>query len=348
MINKIFGSLKSLKVRSLKNQKVVSTFQFQPLLEVKGIKNFENIDEKNFVDIPASTPKILFPLPKVGVTNRKHKIQIEDIFEKNKIIEPEVDIEIFFDLPENQRGLHMSRIEKAMQKYQFSRTNLKEYLKNLIKYAAELQNRETGIIKIVFNYEKLIDKNSSGRLAHENIKIIAIGFLNKDEIRYKLGMDVPFMNACPCPQRWSIREAYHYLKSLGLSDKDIYKVINPLNFGSHTNLGTAKLIIEDLKNNITHNEIYKILNKSVLITRELLSGKDEFDFIKEALIKEQFCEDVAREIVKESVESLGKKLDPKSLIELEVEVNESIHFHNLRVEIREKFENIQRELKLIP
>ena len=357
MINKIFSSLKSLKIRSLKNQKEVSAFPFQSLLEMKGIKNFENIDEKNFVDIPSSTPKILFPLSKVGVTNRKHKIQIEDIFEKHKIqikdifdedkiIEPEVDIEIFFDLPENQRGLHMSRIEKAMQKYQYSRTHLKEYLRNLIKYAAELQNRETGIVKIAFNYEKLVDKNSSGRLAHENIKIIAIGFLNKDEIKYKLGVEVPFMNACPCPQRWSIREAYHYLKNLGLSDEEIYKLINPLSFGSHTNLGTAKLIIEDLKNNLTHNEIYEILNKSVLITRELLSGKDEFDFIKEALIKEQFCEDVAREIVKNLAESLNKKLDPKSFIEIEVEVNESIHFHNLKVEIKEKFEDIERKLKL--
>ncbi|GIW66795.1 MAG: GTP cyclohydrolase I FolE2 [Candidatus Parcubacteria bacterium] len=330
------------------NKKIAKDHQdieINNILKIKNIKNFDTIDSKNFVDIPASCPGVLLPLKNVGISHRKHKIKIKDIFDSSKNLEVEVNLEIFFDLPKNQRGLHMSRIEKAMQRYQNNYLDLKSYSSNLIKYAAELQNRNKGKLKLEFNYEKFINKNSSGRGSHEIIKILLFTIFNKNKIKHKLGMQVPFMNACPCPQRWSIREAVYYLRNLGFFDDEIYKIINPLNFGTHTNLGEATIIIEDLNNNLNYNDIYEILNTSVLIVRELLSGKDEFEFIKQSLIKEQFCEDVAREITKNFIDNLGNKLNPESLLEIEVNVNESIHFHNLRVKIKEKIKDIIDGLK---
>ncbi len=317
------------------------------LLKYKNIHNFDNINEKHFVDMPAAKPNVIFPLPKVGVTNRKHKIKIKDIFDQQKIIEVEADIKIFFDLPPDQRGLHMSRIEKAMQQFQELGLNLKHYATNLLKYAAELQNRNSGKIEIEFYYEKLVNKNSSGRPAHELLKVIfQAELMGSNNLIYKLGLSVPFMNACPCPQRWAIRDFYHKLKRLNFDDKEIYRLASFINFGTHTNLGEATVIIENSQDNITYVDLYSILDESVLITRELLSGKDEFEFIKEALIKEQFCEDAAREIVKNIVKNLYNKLDPKSFIEILVEVNESIHFHNLKVEIKDSFGNIIKNLKI--
>lgn len=311
------------------------------ILKLKNIFNFENIDEKIFVDIPASSPSIFFSLPKVGVTNRKHRIKIKDPFNQNDLIELEADIEIFFDLPKNQRGLHMSRIEKAMQEFQNAGLTIKDYAFNLIKYAATLQDRPSGEIEVKFNYEKVTHKNSSGRLSHEILGIIFKAHLNESKnLTHKIGLSVPFMNACPCPQRWSIREFHHYLRKLGFNDEEIYKISAAVNFGTHTNLGQADVIIEDLNDNINYNDLYMLLDKSVLITRELLSGRDEFEFIKEALLKEQFCEDVAREIIRNIVNDFKNNLNPESLLEIVVEVNESIHFHNLKVEIKDKFKNI--------
>ena len=317
------------------------------LLKHKNIHNFDNIDEKHFVDIPATKPSVIFPLPKIGVTNRKHKIKIKDIFDEQKTIEVEADIKIFFDLPSDQRGLHMSRIEKAMQQFQNTCLDIRQYASNLLKYAAELQNRNYGKIEIEFYYEKLINKNSSGRSAHELLKVIFQAELKGlNSLIYRIGLVVPFMNACPCPQRWAIRDFYHKLKKLNFDDEDIYRLASFINFGTHTNLGEATVVIDDFQDNITYAELYSILDESVLITRELLSGKDEFKFIREALIKEQFCEDAAREIVKNIVKNLHNKLDSKSFIEILVEVNESIHFHNLKVEIKDSFGNIIKNLKI--
>lgn len=316
------------------------------ILKLKNIFNFNNIDEKIFVDIPATKPNFVFPLQKVGVTNRKHKIKIKDIFNEKENIDVEADVRIFFELPAYQRGLHMSRIEKAMQRFQDAGLEIRKYAFNLIKYAAELQNRSSGELEIEFYYEKLIDKNSSGRKAHEILQVLLFAkLLDNDKVNYRIGLSVPFMNACPCPQRWAIRDFYHKLKALNLDDQSIYQFASMINFGTHTNLGNATLIIEDLNNNITYQDLYLILDESVLITRELLSGKDEFEFIRSALIKEQFCEDAAREIVKNLVQKLKNRLDPKSFVEINVEVNESIHFHNLKVEIKDNFENILAMLK---
>ena len=315
-------------------------------LKLKNIFNFKNIDEKDFVDMPAAEPNVIFPLPRVGITNRKHKIKIRDIFNEKKIIDVEADIKIYFDLPSKQRGLHMSRIEKAMQQFQDLNLELRSYSSNLIKYAADLQNRNTGEIEIEFYYEKLTNKNFSGRPAHEILKVyLQTNLKDNNKIIHKVGLSVPFINACPCPQRWAIREFYHRLKSLNFSDEEIYNLASMTNFGTHTNLGEAKIVIEDLKNNLTYEDLYNILEESVLIVRELLSGKDEFEFIKSALIKEQFCEDSAREIIKKLIEKLNNKLNSLSFIEILVEVNESIHFHNLRVEIKDNFGNIIKNFK---
>ncbi len=340
MVRRIFNNLRNKTKQTTRSGNIYGLADFN-ILKIKNINDFKNINEKSFVDIPASIPKNPFYLEKVGVTNRKHKIKIRDIFEDNKIIEVEADIKIFFDLPENQRGLHMSRIEKAMQEFQNAGTDLKTYAQSLIKYAAELQNRKGGEIEVEFNYEKTINKNSSGRLAHEILKILFYGKLKEDnKFIYKLGIKAPFMNACPCPQRWAIREFYNKLKELGFKNEEIYELASHISFGTHTNLGEATLCIEDLNNNINYQDLYEILDETLSITRELLSGQDEFEFIKEALIKEQFCEDAARDLVYTVVKNLKNKIHPESLIEIYVEVNESIHFHNLRVEIVDNFKHI--------
>lgn len=351
MIKKVLNRIIPKKNKSKNFDKIYfsnsSEFEEQKdLLKLKNIFNFENIDEKIFVDMPATKPKVSFPLSKVGVTNRKHKIKIKDIFNKEKNIDIEANIKIFLNLTSEQRGLHMSRIEKAMQKFQNSGLDIKQYSDNLLKYVIELQNSKTGEVEIEFYYEKLIDKNSSNRLSHEILKIYFNSEIrNNGNLIHKIGLVVPFMNACPCPQRWAIRDFYYQLKNLNFSDGEIYRLASLINFGTHTNLGEAKIFLEDLQDNLSYEDLYSVLDNSVLITRELLSGRDEFEFIKQALIKEQFCEDSAREIVKNLIDQLKNKLLPESLIEVSVEVNESIHFHNLRVEIKDTLNNILKNLK---
>ena len=305
---------------------------------------FEDIDKKEFVDLPGTKPPIKFPLEKVGITNRNHYIRVIDPF-TNKEAELFGDIRVFLNLPANQRGLHMSRIEKELHNMKSKEiVSLKDYAIELCEKIKELQEQENCGVEITVNYEKLVSKNISQRPSHELIKLHVSVELIKDDMTVTQGITVPFINACPCTQRWGMKDFFHSLKSQGLNKEDAEKIVESAPLQAHTNKGDATLIIHSDK--IDFPEIYNILDLSSPLCRELLSGKDEHFMVSEAHKRGMFSEDVAREIVSNTANSLKNKIEPNTLIEIIVEVDESIHVHDLYVEVKDTLENLNKKLLL--
>lgn len=303
---------------------------------------FENIDKKEFVDLPGTEPSIKFPLEKVGITNRNHYIRIIDPF-SNKEVELFGDLKVFLNLPVNQRGLHMSRIEQELHNMKSEKiVSLKDYALQLCKKIKESQEQENCRVEIIVNYEKMVSKNISQKPSHELIKLHISAELIKDDVIITQGITVPFINACPCTQRWGIKDFFHSLKSQGLKNDEIEKIVESAPLQAHTNKGNATLLIYSDK--IDFLEIYNILEESSPLCRELLSGNDEHSVVSEAHKNGMFCEDVAREIVSNTVNSLKNKVESDTVIEIIVEVDESIHVHDLYVEIKDTLENLNKRL----
>ncbi len=303
---------------------------------------FSRLDEKDFVDLPGTKPSVKFPLEKVGITNRNHYLKVIDPFTK-KEVELFADVKVFLNLPSNQRGLHMARIEQGLHKMKSGKPlPLKEYVMKLCKDVQESQEQENSYVEIVAKYEKLVSKNISKRPGHELIDLHIIGELRDKSMNFKIGVSVPFINACPCAQRWGMREFYKSLKSDGMKDEEIEKIVSKAPLQAHTNKGDAKIIIHS--DEVDFSEVYGILEESSPLTRELLSGEDEHVVVREAHKKRMFCEDVVREIVKNIVKKLDGKINSKTIIEVIVEVDESIHFHNLYAEVKDTLENLKKNL----
>jgi len=312
------------------------------ILKIKKI-DFSNLDTKKFVDMPDTEPKIKLLIPKVGITNRPYYIKIADPF-KNVPTNILTFIRVFMPLRSGKRGLHMSRIERVLfsaQKKQYE--NLLQYSKEVILSLIEEQNVKEGKIYLKGIYEKETDKNPSGRKCHEILYLYAITSIKNDNLKTFVGLGAYFMNACPCPQRWAIRNFYYKLKEKGYSEKEIYEIIKEAPLESHTNRGRVNLFVED--QNISYKDLYNILDSSTTIVRELLSGEDEYVFIRNAHEKELFCEDVVRGVAYNVVKYLGNKMNDDKKIIIHAETEESIHSHNLYAEISSSLGELKNNLK---
>lgn len=301
--------------------------------------NFNIIDKKEFVDIPSSEPKYKISLPKVGITKRPRYFNVIDPF-TNKSVRLFSKIDVNLSLPRDQRGLHMSRIEKEfIQVDKLDHMKIEELSKTLCENIRQTQKQDHCTINFDFFYENVVTKNVSKFISNELIKLHYSYSCLKDTTSSKIGITAPILNACPCTQRWGIRDFYKSLGNEGFDQNQIKKIIQIAPLQAHTNKGQVFIGIESDK--INFKDIYNIINDSSPILRELLSDQDEHIFVKETHQLGLFCEDVTRNIIKNLINKFSKQLDNDSLVEIIVTINESIHFHNLYASIKDTISNLK-------
>lgn len=307
--------------------------------------DFTQIEEKSFTDLPDTKPFVYMPLKKVGISNRPHYININDPFtgEPRELL---ADIKMLLNLKKDQKGLHISRMEMCLHELKkIKNLNLKQYAKKLVALLIQSQPNGTnyGRVEININYEREVSKN----INRPSSELYALHLIYEEDVEKKeshttIGITVPIINSCPCTQRGGIKDFYYFLKNKGINDKDINEIIENSPLQAHTNRGEAKLMMKSDK--IKFNDIYKTLEKSSPVIRELLTGKDEHKFVRETHEKGFYCEDVAREIAMNVVDDYFNRLDEKTEIEIVCEIDESIHYHNLYAKIFTNLRDLKNEI----
>jgi len=217
--------------------------------------------------------------------------------------------------------------------------SLPEYALEVSRRVRKGQDQQTARVGVSALCEHPVAKNPSGRPSYELIKLHAEAFTSSEEVSVEPGVTVPFLNACPCARRWEIRDFYEYLRdNTDLEEKEIRQIASDAPLQSHTNRGDATLKIDSSA--VSLSDIYHTLEVAVPLVRELLSGEDEHEVVKAAYAKPMFCEDVAREIIRSTVERF-EEVEGDATVELTVDVDESIHHHNLRCEVEKKLEKLR-------
>jgi GTP cyclohydrolase I len=296
--------------------------------------NFEKINEKVFVDIPSSAPAIKIKLAKVGVTNRPITLSLASPFLNTPVVLP-CRITVFSSLKAHQRGLHMSRIEEALDELRESGATLSDFVSSLANLVCKTQDQEECSISLEADYEHRVSKNVSGKSSIELLKLHASAELKSGKLCVTQGISAPFINACPCTQRWGMREFFNTLKTKGYSDQEATDLTKCAPLQAHTNRGTATILISST--DVSLVEIYKVLDRAVPIIRELLKGPDEHAVVTATHRAGQFCEDNIRAILNELHTSMSHKVAPATELSVNVEVDESVHFHNLSGEYTGSF-----------
>jgi GTP cyclohydrolase-4 len=262
-----------------------------------------------------------FKLTRVGVTDVKKQVTVRR-HGKNACLTCVIDV--FVDLPSNQRGSHLSRNLEVIS--EIVGTSAEEPVAGLEVLSADicrslLERHEYATyaeVNIIADY--FVDRISSmGRKTKESFKLMAKASGTRGNgLKKLIGAQAIGMTACPCAME-SVRTM---IKGNIIMDGEFPTI-------SHNQRNVSTLMIEVPEQyDVEANDLIDIIEESFSSpTYEILKRNEEAQVVINAHRNPKFVEDVVRDI-------LGKVLDKypdlpdEVIVTARSESEESIHKHN--------------------
>lgn len=306
-------------------------------------------------DTQDDTPNIPIKLTRVGVTGVKKLLQVERKNKRPIILLPTFDA--FVDLPNNQKGIHMSRNPEAISEVVETVANdntidieslcAKIVDKMMIKHEYAKRVEINMTTDFMFMRESPVTKNKTQEMA--KLKAKAIGF--RDEagnitIRKSIGAEVIGMTVCPCAQE-SVRESDKNKLLEFLDEETTQKVLDTVTFASHNQRGIGTLFIEVPENKkVEAEDLIHIIEDSMSSpVCELLKRPDENATVMNAHKKPVFVEDCVRNMMEKVAKKYADFPDFISITARQ-ENQESIHRHNAFAEKTTTIGELKSELRV--
>ena len=306
-------------------------------------------------DTQDDTPNIPIKLTRVGVTGVKKLLQVERKNKRPIILLPTFDA--FVDLPNNQKGIHMSKNPEAISEVVETVANdntidieslcAKIVDKMMIKHEYAKRVEINMTTDFMFMRESPVTKNKTQEMA--KLKAKAIGF--RDEagnitIRKSIGAEVIGMTVCPCAQE-SVRESDKNKLLEFLDEETTQKVLDTVTFASHNQRGIGTLFIEVPENKkVEAEDLIHIIEDSMSSpVCELLKRPDENATVMNAHKKPVFVEDCVRNMMEKVAKKYADFPDFISVTARQ-ENQESIHRHNAFAEKTTTIGELKSELRV--
>jgi GTP cyclohydrolase-4 len=306
-------------------------------------------------DTQDDAPNIPIKLTRVGVTGVKKLLQLERPNKRPIILLPTFDA--FVDLPNNQKGVHMSRNPEAISEVldgiskdkgvgvESLCARIVEKMMDKHEYARRVEISMTT--DYMFMRESPVTKHETQEMA--NLKAKAVGLRDEEgnvEIRKSIGAELIGMTVCPCAQE-SVRESDKNKLLEFLDEETTQKVLDTVTFASHNQRGIGTLLIEVPEGwEVKGEDIIEIIEKSMSSpVCELLKRPDENATVMNAHRKPVFVEDCVRNMM-EMIAEKYSDLPDDTLITSRQENQESIHRHNAFAEKVTTMGELKKELNM--
>ena len=306
-------------------------------------------------DTQDDAPNIPIKLTRVGVTGVKKLLQLERPNKRPIILLPTFDA--FVDLPNNQKGVHMSRNPEAISEVldgiskdkgvgvESLCARIVEKMMDKHEYARRVEISMTT--DYMFMRESPVTKHETQEMA--NLKAKAVGLRDEKgnvEIRKSIGAELIGMTVCPCAQE-SVRESDKNKLLEFLDEETTQKVLDTVTFASHNQRGIGTLLIEVPEGwEVKGEDIIEIIEKSMSSpVCELLKRPDENATVMNAHRKPVFVEDCVRKMM-EMIAEKYSDLPDDTLITSRQENQESIHRHNAFAEKVTTMGELKKELNM--
>ena len=306
-------------------------------------------------DTQDDAPSIPIKLTRVGVTGVKKLLQLERHNKRPIILIPTFDA--FVDLPNDQKGVHMSRNPEAISEVletvaKDSTIDIESLCAKIVdrmmtkhEYARRVEISMTT--DFMFMKESPVTKNKTQEMAKLIAK--AIGIRDDDgtvDIRKSIGAEVIGMTVCPCAQE-SVKESDKNKLLEFLDEETTQKVLDTVTFASHNQRGVGTILIEVPEDKIIKAEdLIDIIESSMSSpVCELLKRPDENATVMNAHRKPVFVEDCVRNMM-EKIVTKYPDLPDDTLITARQENQESIHRHNAFAEKVTTFGELREELNI--
>lgn len=306
-------------------------------------------------DTQDDSPNIPISLTRVGVTGVKKLLQLERKDKRPIILVPTFDA--FVDLPNDQKGVHMSRSPEAISEVMESVANdnsveveilCAEIVNKMMKKHEYAKRVEVSMVtEYMFIKESPVTKNKTQEMAKLLAKAVGVRHDNGEiEIRKSIGAEVTGMTVCPCAQE-SVKESDRNKLLEFLDEETTEKVLNTVTFASHNQRGVGTLLIEvPEKYEVKGEDIIEIIESSMSSpVCELLKRPDENAVVMSAHENPVFVEDCVRNMMEKIVKKYNNFPDD-TLITSRQENHESIHRHNAYAEKVTTMGELKEELNV--
>lgn len=289
-------------------------------------------------DVQYGSSETGFKLTRVGVTNVKKPILVEREGTENKLNRSlNCNIDIFVDLPAEQKGSHMSRnvtvvmdvalasIEKPVPSLEAAAVDMGK------KLLVEHEYAQLAEVTITTDYFKP-NKTPNGRDTYEVYTLIAKATADREKgIRKAIGAEVIGMTACPCAQQ-TVTELTECIAE------------NPVMSHNQRNICSV-IIVTDEGHEVEADILIELIESSFSSpTYELLKRVDEGMVVINSHQNPKFVEDVVRGVLERMVETFPELPDDTEIM-VWSESEESIHKHNAAAQREATMGELRKEMK---
>ncbi|WP_214317313.1 GTP cyclohydrolase, FolE2/MptA family [Nonomuraea sediminis] len=279
----------------------------------------------DFYDVPAQQPAVGIALDRVGVHGQRARINAaDDLFGGPFDLLCDVNAEV--SLGSDQRGIHMSRIERAIAGAPTG-LSLPAAALAIAREVRDGQAQDSARVTLAATVPLSTRTPVTGQLSPDTADVSALAVAGPNPY-VELALSATNITACPCMQGYALTEL---VTELGLSPDDGRALLGRIPIATHSQKGKVRLAVrapapEQLPD---YALLYRTLSEATALTQELLKRPDEYELVRRSHLRPQFVEDVVRTTTLTLARALSNS--PADDIELNIsaESHESIHGHNI-------------------
>lgn len=283
--------------------------------------------DEAFYDVPNQRPAVPVALRVVSVRNQQVLLHVaDDLIGATLPLLCDVDVRV--SLRADQRGIHMSRIQTALQAPEA--LPLSDLAAAIAARVQDTQRQEAAEVRLKARVPLATRTRVSGLPSPDTVEISAAATAGP-ESRVGQGVTATNMTACPCMQGYALTEL---INEVGLTTEEGSALMRRVPIATHSQRGTVRLGVEAAGAGALpgYQHLYRTLAAHTTLTQELLKRPDEYDLVRRAHLAPQFVEDVVRSVAGGFVRSLRHGQDGL-VVDVEAESYESIHGHDVHARL---------------
>jgi len=279
---------------------------------------WDNIDK--LPDVHEEKPSIPISINSVGITGYRVKATICN----RECREYHLSLEIYVDLPQTKRGVHISRfIEAVEETISKNHRDIWSLLREIALKSLE-KHVYANKVEVYGSTELIIESN--------NVVSVKQGVIlgRGNDTRHYLSLSFKGVTACPCVQK-----IYSYVEKTPLS-----------NTPTHLQRTILKIEVETRGDSVLDPiEVYMVSRKAFSgVLRDKLKRYEEYLQVKEIVGNPRFVEDVVRYAAKALYDVFSDKLPRDTRLVIEARSEESIHVYDTYARLETTIEELENVL----
>lgn len=284
----------------------------------------------SFYDVPSQRPDVAIAVPTVSVRNQQVQLRLDEEI-LGGVLPVLCDVDARVSLNAEQRGIHMSRIENALQSS--GTQSLASSAVTIAEKIRDTQQQNSAEVRLHARIPLQTRTRATGLSSPDTVEIWARAVAGPDP-RVGVALAATNMTACPCMQGYALTEL---IGALDLDPQRGLELLERVPIATHSQKGKVRLAIEATSTERLpgYEVLYQVLATHTALTQELLKRPDEYELVRRVHLKPQFVEDVARAVAAGTARSLAQDgFDLQGLtIDVQAESYESIHGHDISAHI---------------